>query len=223
MHKANRILLRRDGERRARFDRTMSRASELLMLRVGWYFGKGEPISLVAFSQASTLLRLAYAAGLWKSSIAPRVEGGVQIVFVQADFELEIAVEADGTADIQVEKGGDVQEDQEGLSANETADRLRFWADVVCSLERFTPTISTGKTTASSQPHLNRPATAAFPDLTRIVQSGQVGLSASIFKGTTSPTMFHPTREYFGASIRPAFPKLTAGTKRPRAMMTHAT
>lgn len=70
----------------------------------GWNFGEGVPSSPVALHQSRNILNFAGNLGLKDVEAFPGIEGEIQLCFYDAEFNLEIVFEINGTLTINLER-----------------------------------------------------------------------------------------------------------------------
>jgi hypothetical protein len=76
---------------------------EFLRLRAGWYNGRGEPISEVAFRIARKLLRAASGGLIDATDVFPRPDGGVTVAVYSSRRDFAFNIKPSGLVDVDSE------------------------------------------------------------------------------------------------------------------------
>jgi len=84
-----------------------AKLAEFLKLRAGWYNGRGEPISAVAFGIARKLLRAARGGIIEAADVFPRPDGGVTVAIYFSGRDLAFNIKPSGLVDVDSETDPD--------------------------------------------------------------------------------------------------------------------
>ncbi len=207
-------------EHEARLLKTLRRLANFHLLPDGWHFGRGSRISSIAIDFSISLLKGAGHAGLWRSSAFPRVDGGVQLTFLQANWDVELLIEAGGEIDFCIERAGEVT-DHEGLSLADALQLLVSTARQICSSEQSILSTTTSMSNASARRLASHPAMEVSLSSSSTVQWVIAVQSMSTCVGTIQE--FPLTPQSIGASAPAHSPTFSAGTNRAPATMTLVT
>ena len=210
------FIAKRSQDRRlpkelVRLKKTIEKAAEFHLLSPGWYFGRGEAISVDAIESAINLVKLAAENGLWKSNVFPRVEGGVQVSLHEGEHEIEIAINPDTRCEIVYECDNELVIDSEEIFFYQALPKLREIARI-CTSEQSTPNILTRNVASSILSHANPQQMVVYLSSASNAQRENLDLSASIFGSSTKTNL--QTQRFFGASAKTIYPLTQAASLR---------
>jgi hypothetical protein len=115
----------------------------------GWHYGEGAPITEQSLSAALTILGKLSNEGFLRTDAFPGIEGDVQVTaYEQSDF-YEFNFNLDGKYMVVHERNGDILFSQEGLTLDETLQKIEDFASEKCeqsdlSIPNTSTTISAG-------------------------------------------------------------------------------